>query len=245
MATLATSVIGDVSDTIKTYPLTTDSVIFGHEFNFAADPSINRLFEGNKEWISNVKSRDPGYFQKFSKDKDPKILWIGCSDSREAVESITGTNPGDIFVYRNLGNIFFEDDTNLLSVLDWAINQLNISHIVVAAHTHCGVIKAALDRKPLGLVDNWLRRPQTVYTNFRNTLDPLYPTFRQGVVSIFNAHQSVHNIVLTSLIQKAWARGQKIAVHAWLFDVDTGYIYDTKFSVTGPQDLDPRTLWQV
>ncbi|KAJ1919141.1 hypothetical protein H4219_002190 [Mycoemilia scoparia] len=246
LTALASSALGDVFDTINTYPLATDSVVLGHEFNYASDNNVNRLFQGNKQWVQQVKSQDPNFFQKFARGEDPKIMWIGCSDSREAVESITGTKPGEVFVHRNFGNIFFEDDLNLLSALDYAINHLEVNHIVITAHTHCNAIKYALDRNPVSdLIDNWLRRPQSVYTDFRNSVDRLDKTFGEGVISIFNAHQSLHHLVRTSLIQKAWKRGRKIAVHAWLFDMDTGYLHDTKFSVAGPQDLDPRARWNV
>ena len=245
MVTLATFVLGDVFDTINSYPPVTDPVVHGKQFNDTSDPSISGLLEGNNRWASTIKANDPGYFEKLSQSQDPKILWIGCSDSREAVDTITGTSPGTIFIHRNIGNIFYEDDMNILSVLEYAINNLNISHIIVAGHTHCGAVKASLERKPLGLIDNWLRRPQNVYTEFRSSLDPLEENFKEGVISVLNAQMSVRNIVRTSILQKAWARGLKISVHAWLFDLDTGLLHDTKFSVNGPQDLDPSARWQV
>ncbi|KAJ1680338.1 hypothetical protein EV182_000208 [Spiromyces aspiralis] len=188
---------------------------------------------------------DPYYFNKLAQGQDPKILWFGCGDSRETAEVITGSSPGDIFVHRNIGNIFLESDISALAVLEYAVDHLNITDIIVAAHTHCSAIKVSISRKPLGIIDNWIRRPQDVYSRFRNSLDPLEESLRDGVLSVLNAQQSVQCIARTSIPQKAWASGKQINVHAWLFDIDTGYLYDTKFTVTGPQDLVKQAQWVI
>ncbi|KAJ1919735.1 hypothetical protein H4219_001764 [Mycoemilia scoparia] len=243
---LTTYVAGDMFNQINAFRLDAEPVVKGKPFDYQKDPAVSRLLVGNNQWVDRTNAQDPSYFSKLAQGQDPKVLWIGCSDSREAVQSITGTGPGDVFVHRNIGNVFYENDLNMYSVLEYTIEHLKINHIVVVGHTHCGAVKAALARKSLGSIDNWLRKIQNVYSDYRTNLDAIKDqTTRETVVSVLNAKQTVENIARTPVLQKAWSQGKNITLHTWLFDIDSGRILDAKFSVAGAGDLDTTAKWEV
>jgi carbonic anhydrase len=182
---------------------------------------------GNKKWVQEKLKKDPEYFDRLSKGQRPEVLWIGCSDSRVPANEITNTNPGDVFVHRNIANMVVHSDMNMLSVLDYAVNILQVKHIIVCGHYGCGGVKAALDNKQYGLVDNWLRHIKDVYRLHSKELDAItdeQEKFNRLVE--LNIIEQVFDLSKTSIVQNAWRTRNEPLVHGWVYDLKTGLIDD-------------------
>jgi len=204
------------------------------------DISYDALLKGNLDWIEEMKSLDPDYFNKLSAGQNPPVLWIGCSDSRVPANQITNTLPGDIFVHRNIANVVVHTDMNLLSVLDYSVNVLKVKHIIVCGHYGCGGVNAALGNKQVGIIDNWLRHIRDVYRMHEREMQTMKdPDQRFNRLVELNAIESAANVVNTSIVQNAWAHGQELAVHAWVYSLKTGIIKDLKVSSYGLDDVAP------
>jgi len=202
------------------------------------DISYDALLKGNLDWIEEMQNLDPLYFDKLSAGQNPPVLWIGCSDSRVPANQITNTLPGDIFVHRNIANVVVHTDMNLLSVLDYAVNVLKVKHIIVCGHYGCGGVGAALGNKQVGIIDNWLRHIRDVYRIHEREMQTMKdPEQRLSRLVELNAIESAANVVNTSIVQKAWAHGQELAVHAWVYSLKTGHISDMKVSSYGLDDV--------
>lgn len=187
----------------------------------------NELLSGNKLWVQEKLDHDPEYFERLSRGQSPEVLWIGCSDSRVPANEITNTNPGDIFVHRNIANMVVHSDMNMLSVLDYAVNILEVKHIIVCGHYGCGGVKAAMDNKQYGLVDNWLRHIKDVYRLHSKDLDAIADEdsrFRRLVE--LNIIEQVFDLSKTSIVQNAWRSRDEPFVHGWVYDLKTGIIQD-------------------
>ncbi len=185
------------------------------------------LLEGNKKWVNEKLKADPEFFERLSKGQSPQVLWIGCSDSRVPANEITGTQPGDIFVHRNIANMVVHSDMNMLSVLDYAVNALKVKHVIVCGHYGCGGVKAAMSNGQFGLVDNWLRHIKDVYRLHAKELDEIKDEekkFKRFVE--LNIIEQVFDLSRTSIIQNAWANGNDLTIHAWVYDLGTGIIND-------------------
>jgi len=198
------------------------------------------LLEGNKVWVADTLKEDPEFFNKLSAGQAPPVLWIGCSDSRVPANQITNTMPGDIFVHRNIANVVTHTDMNLLSVLDYSVNVLKIKHIIVCGHYGCGGVNAALGDQQVGLIDNWLRNIKDVYRLHQEELSAIEdPAKKSDRMVELNAIEGAANVMSTSIVQNAWASGQELSVHAWVYSLKTGLITDMKVSASNAEELSP------
>ncbi|ANQ87136.1 carbonate dehydratase [Azoarcus olearius] len=190
-------------------------------------PDIQLLFDNNKAWSERMHGEDPEYFTRLANQQTPEYLWIGCSDSRVPANQIIGLAPGEVFVHRNVANVVVHTDLNALSVIQYAVDVLRVKHILVVGHYGCGGVKAALNNNRLGLIDNWLRHVQDVRDLHEATLAQIEdPNLRVDRLCEFNAMQQVVNICQTSVLREAWARGQKVNVHAWCYGLKDGLVHD-------------------
>lgn len=202
------------------------------------EKSYSRLIENNKTWVADQLKMDPAFFDKLSKGQSPEYLWIGCSDSRVPAESITGTEPGEMFVHRNIANMVVHSDMNLLSVLSYAVDVLKVKHIIVCGHYGCGGVMAAMKNQQFGLIDNWLRHIKDVYRYHHKELDAIEDeTLRARRFVEVNVQEQVHDLGKTSIVQNAWKRNQLLHLHGWVYDIHDGLINDLKVNFTCPKDL--------
>lgn len=186
---------------------------------------IRRLLENNKNWAESVVKEDPEYFSRLSNVQKPEFLWIGCSDSRVPADRITGTHPGEIFVHRNIANMVIHTDMNLLAVLEYAVDHLDVSHIIVCGHYGCGGVKAAMSRHNFDLINKWIRNIKDVYRMHRDTIDyQTKPDERLNKLIELNVEEQVMNLAKTSIVQKAWKNKKKPDIHGWVYSLEDGII---------------------
>ena len=186
-----------------------------------------KLLLENKAWAKEKLQLDPSYFNKLAHSQSPEFLWIGCSDSRVPANEITNTQPGEIFVHRNIANMVIHTDVNLLSVLEYAVTHLKVKHIIVCGHYGCGGVQTAMTNKHVGLIDNWIRHIKDVYRFHQEELDAI--TDEQQRFNRFvelNVFEQVLDLGKTSIVQSAWERGQQVHVHGWVYDIHDGMIKD-------------------
>lgn len=213
----------------------TKNISVGHD---SKDISYDNLLKWNKEWVEDTLKEDKDYFKKLAKGQTPPVLWIGCADSRVPANQITGTNPGDIFVHRNIANMVIHTDMNMLSVLDYAVGVLKVKHVIVCGHYGCGGVLAAMSNKQLGLIDNWLRHIKDVYRTYAFELDMMEDEEERGKRLVeLNVVENVYNLCKTSTIQNAWKSGQELSVHGWAYSLETGIIKDLKVSSSSDDKL--------
>ncbi len=204
------------------------------------DITYDGLLKGNLDWVEDMKKADPTYFDKLSAGQNPPVLWIGCSDSRVPANQITNTLPGDIFVHRNIANVVVHTDMNMLSVLDYSVNVLKVKHVIVCGHYGCGGVNAALGNKQVGIIDNWLRNIRDVYRMHEREMQTMKDAEQKSNRLVeLNAIEGAANVSNTSIVQNAWANGQELAVHAWVYSLKTGLIKDLKVTSTGLNDVSP------
>jgi carbonic anhydrase len=206
----------------------------------AKDITYETLLQGNKDWAGEMLQSDPEYFNTLSAGQSPPVLWIGCSDSRVPANQVTNTMPGDIFVHRNIANVVIHTDMNMLSVLDYSVNVLKVKHVIVCGHYGCGGVKAALGNKQVGIIDNWLRNIRDVYRAHHEEMETINdPELKFNRLVELNAIEGAANVMNTSIVQNAWANGQELSVHAWVYSLKTGLIKDLEVSTTGLDDVTP------
>ncbi len=186
---------------------------------------INRLLLENKAWAQSKVDIDPQYFSKMAKDQTPQFLWIGCADSRVPPSEITNTDPGEMFVHRNIANLVVHTDTNMLSVLQYAVEALKVPHIIVCGHYNCGGVKAALMQQSLGLIDNWVRNIKDTYFSHKFEVEN-FKTEAERVNRLveLNVMEQVKNLSHSAIVQKAWAERQVPFIHGWVYDLNTGIL---------------------
>jgi carbonic anhydrase len=202
------------------------------------EKSYQRLIENNKTWVAEQLQLDPSFFENLSKGQAPEYLWIGCSDSRVPAESITGTEPGEMFVHRNIANMIVHSDMNMLSVLSYAVEVLKVKHVIVCGHYGCGGVMAAMKNQQFGLIDNWLRHIKDVYRYHHKELDAIEDeTLRARRFVEVNVQEQVHDLGKTSIVQNAWKRNQLLHLHGWVYDIHDGLINDLGVNFTCPKDL--------
>ena len=202
------------------------------------EKSYQRLIENNKTWVAEQLQLDPNFFENLSKGQTPEYLWIGCSDSRVPAESITGTDPGEMFVHRNIANMVVHSDMNMLSVLSYAVEVLKVKHVIVCGHYGCGGVIAAMKNQQFGLIDNWLRHIKDVYRYHHQELDAIEDeTLRARRFVEVNVQEQVHDLGKTSIVQNAWKRNQPLHLHGWVYDIHDGLINDLGVNFTCPKDL--------
>lgn len=199
---------------------------------------LKHLFEQNRKWAEKVKESDPEFFLKLSKQQNPEYLWIGCSDSRVPSNQIVGMLPGEIFVHRNIANVVVPSDLNCLSVIQYAVEVLKIKHIIVCGHYGCGGIKAAMENKEHGLIDNWLKHIKDVYRTHRAKVDTLQDeTEKLNAMCELNVVEQVANVCNTTIVRNAWKSGQKLSVHGWIYSIENGILQDLNVCVTGLDEI--------
>lgn len=200
---------------------------------------FDKIFINNKQWVQEKLDQDPQYFKKLSLGQKPPILWIGCSDSRVPANEITGTQPGEIFVHRNIANMVIHTDMSMLSVLDYAVNVLKVKHIIVCGHYGCGGVIAAMDNREVGLIDNWLRHIKDVYRLHKDEVDAITDEEEKMRRMVeLNVEEQVFDLVKTSIVQKAWKKDQPLYVHGLVYDVSNGILKDLDVTVSNNSHLD-------
>lgn len=200
--------------------------------------SVEQLFENNRIWASSIQVRDPDFFPTLSRQQSPDYLWIGCSDSRVPANQIVGLLPGQLFVHRNVANVVVHTDLNCLSVMQFAVDALQVEHIIVCGHYGCGGVQAALQNRKLGLIDNWLRHVQDVMQKHRGQLAALVDEGEQlDRLCELNVIEQVLNVCQTTIVQQAWERGQALVVHGWIYGLHNGLLQDLNISIAGQDQL--------
>jgi len=197
------------------------------------------LLENNKKWAAKVTQENPDFFHNLAKQQHPKYLWIGCADSRVPANQIIGLRPGEVFVHRNIANVVSNSDLNCLSVIQYAVEVLKVTDIIVCGHYGCGGVRAALSDKPLGLIDNWLRHIKDVYE--RSDLpcnEDVHSEACSDKLCELNVGAQVRNVCHTTIVQQAWSRGQKLSVHGWVYSLEDGLINDLGFGISSSEQLE-------
>ena len=193
---------------------------------------LDTLFSKNREWAESVNTSDPDFFAKLAAQQNPEYLWIGCSDSRVPANQIVGLLPGEIFVHRNVANIVVHTDLNCMSVLQFAVDVLKVKHVIVVGHYGCGGIRAAYENADNGLIDNWLRNIKDVHYLNRARLDAVEDEgARLDLLCELNVIAQVAHVCHTTIAQNAWARGQNLSVHGWVYSLQDGLLKDLDCTV--------------
>lgn len=186
---------------------------------------IKKLILENKAWAKSKIDIDQDYFVKMAKDQNPEYLWIGCSDSRVPPSEITNTDPGEMFVHRNIANLVIHTDLNFLSVLQYAVENLKVRHVIVCGHYNCGGVRAAISHQSLGLIDNWVRNIEDTYFTHKIEVDAIKDeSLKVNRLVEFNVIEQVRNLSHTSIIQRSWNHLQQPFIHGWVYDINTGLI---------------------
>lgn len=199
---------------------------------------LSDLLDNNKAWADRMEAEHPGFFKQLAAQQKPEYLWVGCSDSRVPANEIVGLLPGELFVHRNIANMVLHTDLNCLSVLHYAVEVLQVKHIIVCGHYGCGGVAAALGNQDLGLIDNWLRHLKDIgYSNREILSTQTDEQARVNMLCELNVQQQVANICRTKVVQKAWRKGQELAVHGWIYSIEDGVLKDLQVDVKNPDAM--------
>jgi carbonic anhydrase len=200
--------------------------------------TLENLIENNRAWSAKIIEEEPDFFRKLSEQQSPRYLWIGCSDSRVPANEIVGLLPGELFVHRNVANVVVHSDLNCLSVIQYAVEALRVEHIIVCGHYGCGGVDAALRDTPLGLIDNWLRNVQDVHEKHGEMVASLDdPKEKLNRLCELNVIEQAMNVARTTIVQEAWARGQELSIHGWIYNLNDGLVRDLPIHISGPEEL--------
>lgn len=201
---------------------------------------LQDCFVANRKWAAGLVADDPEFFKRLENIHAPELLWIGCSDARLPPNEIIGRRPGELFVHRNVANLMVHSDLNCLSVLQFAVEVLGVRHVIVCGHYGCGGIATALERKPHGLIDNWLRHVRDVRMAHDAELEALAdPVARVNRLAELNVKAQVANVCHTTIVQDAWRRGQTLTVHGWIYGLGDGLLRDLGLCVERPEQVPP------
>ncbi|MEN8188050.1 MAG: carbonate dehydratase [Bacteroidota bacterium] len=196
------------------------------------------LLDNNKKWVVKKLSKDKNFFKKLVEKQNPQVLWIGCADSRVPANEIIDTNPGEVFVHRNIANLVVHSDMNMLSVLDYAVNVLKVRHVIVCGHYGCGGVKAAMTNNSYGIIDNWIRHIKDVYRFHKEELDSIdEETKRFDRFVELNVREQVYDLAKTSIVQNAWKKNQNLHIHGWVYKLNSGIIKDLKVNFKNNDEL--------
>jgi carbonic anhydrase len=201
--------------------------------------TIKDLFAHNHAWAAEMERTRPGFFSGLEKQQTPKFMWIGCSDSRVPANQITGLEPGEVFVHRNVANVIVHSDLNALSAVQFAVDMLKVEDIMVVGHYRCGGVIAALQGARIGVADNWIRHIQDVRDRHRSQLESVAPDKRGDMLVDLNVVEQVVNLCVSTVMVDAWAKGQKVRIHGWAFGVHDGLLQDLGASVDGTDAIEP------
>jgi len=200
--------------------------------------SLDDLFAHNRAWAAQIERERPGFFSSLKAQQQPKYMWIGCSDSRVPANQITGLEPGEVFVHRNVANVVVHSDLNALSTVQFAVERLKVEHIMVVGHYGCSGVQAALEGARIGLADNWLRHIQDVRDRNRRILDQVAESARHDVLVELNVIEQALNVAQSTVVQDAWLRGQALTVHGWVYGVHDGLLHDLKINMDSLETMD-------
>ena len=202
------------------------------------EETLDDLFAHNRSWSARMERDRPGFFTSLVKQQTPRYMWIGCSDSRVPANQITGLEPGEVFVHRNVANIVVHSDLNALSAIQFAVERLKVRHIMVVGHYGCGGVQAALEGARIGIADNWIRHIQDVRDRHRVMLKSMPEPARANALCELNVAEQVVNVAVSTVMCDAWSRGQKVTIHGWAFGVHDGLLQDLEISYDGSKPLD-------
>ena len=199
---------------------------------------LSELLENNRKWAEAVSADDPHFFTKLAQQQQPGFLWIGCSDSRVPANQVVGLLPGEVFVHRNIANIVVHTDFNCLSVIEFAVNVLQVKHIIVCGHYGCGGVKAAAQNHHLGLIDNWLRHIRDVRRKHESVLSAIEDDAqRLNRLCELNVIEQVQNVCHTTVVQDSWERGRSLAIHGWIYGIEDGLLHDLDVTIARQTDI--------
>jgi len=201
--------------------------------------SVDDLFAHNRAWAAQMERDRPGFFSSLVKQQKPKFMWIGCSDSRVPANQITGLDPGEVFVHRNVANVVVHSDLNALSTVQFAVDMLKVEHIMIVGHYGCGGVMAALNADRIGLADNWIRHIQDVRDRHREILENIAPEQRADALVDLNVIEQVVNLCVSTVMVDAWAKHQKVRIHGWAFGVHDGLLQDLGMTVDSTGAIEP------
>ena len=199
--------------------------------------SLQHLFDNNRVWAERMRQEQPDFFSRLANQQSPRYLWIGCSDSRVPANQITGLDPGEVFVHRNVANVVVPSDLNALSVIQYAVDALKVEHIMVVGHYGCGGVLAAARGMRVGLADNWLRHVSDVRLRHRQRLQHLSQEVMETTLCEMNVIEQVGNVATSTVMQDAWNRGQKVSVHGWIYSVSDGLAKDLNVTMSGVHEV--------
>ncbi len=200
--------------------------------------SIQDLFAHNRAWAAQMEAERPDFFTSLVQQQTPKYMWIGCSDSRVPANQITGLEPGEVFVHRNVANVVVHSDLNALSTIQFAVERLKVAHVMVVGHYGCSGVRAALEGARIGLADNWLRHIQDVRDRHRKLLDAIAEPHRCDALVELNVIEQVVNVAQSTVLQDAWMRGQTVSLHGWVYGIHDGLLKDMHITVAANDDLE-------
>ena len=193
--------------------------------------TLQHLFDNNIAWADKIKSSDPDFFNRLAKQQTPDYLWIGCSDSRVPATQIVNLPPGEVFVHRNIANVVVHDDTNCLSVIQFAVEVLKVKHIIVCGHYGCGGVKAAVEDQDHGLINNWLQHIKVVKQKYLAELKDLTPEQTNNKMCEFNVIEQVKHVSETAAVKNAWNNGAELSIHGWIYSISDGILHDLDTSL--------------
>lgn len=198
----------------------------------------NRLKENNKEWVRSRTENNPDFFKNLAKGQQPSAFIIGCADSRMPINDIMGADAGEIFVHRNISNMVLHADMNLLSVLEFAVNVLHVPHIIICGHYGCGGVKAAMENNAIGIIDNWLGRIKDAFRIHEAEIRQIEDEKERYDRCVeLNVIEQIYSLAATSVVQNAWAQGEDLKIHGWVYDLETGLIKDLKKDLGSQDDV--------
>lgn len=206
---------------------------------------IKQLLANNRFWSEALTARDPDFFARLARQQRPEFLWIGCSDSRVPANEVVGLMPGELFVHRNVANMVVATDMNFLSVLQYAVDVLQVRHVIVCGHYGCGGVRAALGHSELGLIDNWLRALKAIHHQNLVRFDGLDDEQQVNLLCELNVQRQVRNVCHTTIVQNAWQRGQPLAVHGWIYGLADGLVKDLQVTLDNASQLDSTFLYDL
>ena len=202
--------------------------------------TLQHLFDNNRAWADGIKAEDPEFFSRLCRQQAPEYLWIGCSDSRVPANEIVALPPGEVFVHRNIANVVVHTDLNCLSVIHFAVEVLQVKHIIVCGHYGCGGVKAALENKDHGLIDNWLRHIKDVGRFNADRLRDLDPAQRIDALCELNVSEQVTNVCNTSIVKNAWQAGMDLSIHGWIYGIRDGILRELVADVSSREQAEER-----
>lgn len=201
---------------------------------------LTDLLDRNRAWAARMKAERPGFFTGLAAQQTPRYMWIGCSDSRVPANQITGLEPGEVFVHRNVANVVVHTDLNALSTIQFAVDMLKVEHVIVCGHYGCGGVYAALDNVRIGLADNWIRHIKNVRSRHRQLIEATPLEQRANVLCELNVIEQVVNVSQTTVLQDAWAKGQRVSLHGWAYGINDGLVHDLQMTVDNAAEVETR-----